>query len=612
MTALKWLTFAIAATLSIYVGFFLFEPADAGHKFSVFGYWNILALFILFCVIVAKTYFDDIQTWFRQRSNWIVIAIVVFATIFIYSREGGGFKITFDEHTISNVSKSLHLDRVAVFKESSFPKIDETASVDKRPLLFPFLTATIHDIFGYRISNVFYLNGFLTAVFLLLLYICGSKLYNPRTGWLAIALACSTPIISQNSSGGGLEVVNLVGIFSCFLLALRYSEKPYSLDRYSSLIVAVALFSHARYESPFLVIPVILVIFINWIRLKSIQLTWIAVLVPFTFITIAWQHIYANSRLDFKQLESESDAFFSLSYMSDNLGHAANFLFASNKFTASAPIVSVLGVIGLIALIALNATRGKEWANEFKCLFVAQIFGLAILAEFILVLGFSYGQLDNPMVTRLGMPFIALTIISAALTLSILATVVPKSRLVVFSMIAICFFYAIQKYSNHLYTSNNMILKRIEWIMDRHNRLPQGNYLYISYLSQEFQLRGIGNMNIKRAISKAGSLEMHKELKTFDDIFVIQFYGQTFSENQAKNHLLPGNDLGPWFELETIDEVSMLPMNRTRLSKVTSIRSTIDEGKGEEKLREELLTTRHELINEISHDSYEIWLNSLP
>ncbi len=612
MTSLKWITFAIAAALSVLIGFFLYEPPAAGLKFSVVGYWNILVLFIWFCVIVGKTYHEEIRLWFTQRSNWIVIAAVIVATVFLYSREGGGFKITFDEHTISNVSKSLHLDRVAVFKESALPKIDETSSVDKRPLLFPFLTATVHDILGFRVANAFYVNGILTSLLLLLLYVCGRKLYNPLTGWFAVALACSTPIIGQNSSGGGLEVVNLVGIFTCFLLALRYSEVPDSLERFSSLIIAVALFSHARYESPFLVLPVLAVIAINWIRIRNLQITWTAALVPLSFVPIAWQHIYANSRLDFKQLKSESEAFFSLGYMSDNLGHAANFLFVPHRFNASAPLVAVIGVLSLVALIALNATRGREWAQRLRTLFVAQIFGIAILAEFLLILGFSYGQIDNPMVTRLGMPFIALTTICAAVMLSILATIQRRSRLVVYVTIAVCFFYAVQKYSNHLYTSNNMILKRIDWVVDRHEQLPAGNYLYLSYLSQEFELRGVGNMNIKRAISKAGSLEMHRALKTFDDIFVIQFFGQTFNEGQTETFLLPGNDLGPWFELETIDEVSMLPMNLTRLSRVTGIRSAIDEESGEDELLEKLLSTQHELIYEISQKSYNIWLDTLP
>jgi len=612
MKSLKWLLFGILAVLSLLIGFFYFNPSEAGQKFSVFGYWNILALFIWFSAVIAKTYRSSIERWFAHRSNWIVVTIIVAATVFLYSREGGGFKITFDEYTISNVSKSLHYDRLAVFQESSIPKIDDTSSVDKRPLLFHFLVASAHDLFGYSLSNAFYLNGLLTAVFLLLLYICVTKLYDSRAGWLATALACSTPIISQNSSGGGLEVVNLVGIFSCLLLALKYSEKPESISRFSSLVIAVALFSHARYESPFLVFPVIVVIALNWIRIRSIQISWTAALAPVFFVPIAWQHVYVNSRPDFKQLANESDAFFSLDYVAYNFGHAINFLFIPDKFDASAPLVAALGAIGLVTIIVLNCTRGNKWIKAKPSLFAAQVFGISLLGEFLLILGFSYGQIDNPMVTRLGLPFFILANVCAGLSLSILATVLPKSRTAVYCTVSLCFFLALQKFSNHLYTSNNMILKRVDWVMDWHNRLPKGNYLYISHLSQIFELHEIGNINIKRAISNLGSLEMHMDLKTFDEIYVVQFFGQTYSDNKTKEYPLSGNDLGPWFELETVDEVSMLPMNFTRLSRVKSVRSSTDPEKGEVEIRDELLSSKNELINEISQDSYRVWRKTIP
>lgn len=70
-----------------------------------------------------------------------------------------------------------------------------------------------------------------------------------------------------------------------------------------------------------------------------------------------------------------------------------------------------------------------------------------------------------------------------------------------------------------------MILKRIDWIVDRHEKLPMGNYLYIGYLSQEFELRGVGNMRIKQAISNLGSLAKHQTLDTFDEIFGIHSLG---------------------------------------------------------------------------------------
>ena len=258
-----WLLFIASSLLSIFVGFFLFEPAESGEIFAILGYWFILASAILFFYLATTNYGSNILSWTREKKHWPVIVFAIIATIFLYTREGGGFKITFDEHTISNVAKSLHFERLANYRESSLPGIEDTYAIDKRPILFQTLLATVHDVFGYSISNAFYLNGFLTGVLLLILFSCASKLYNQQAGWFVMLLTCSSPLIGQNASGGGLEIVNLIGIASCFLLALKYAEKPDSIGRFSCLIAAVALFSHARYESLFLVLPVVATITIN-------------------------------------------------------------------------------------------------------------------------------------------------------------------------------------------------------------------------------------------------------------------------------------------------------------------------------------------------------------
>jgi hypothetical protein len=607
-----WLLFATASLLSIFVGFFLFEPNEAGEVFGKFGYWFILASAILFAYLIAKHYGSSIYAWFFDKKHWPVIAFAIIATIFLYTREGGGFKITFDEHTISNVAKSLHFERLAVYRESSLPGIDNTYAIDKRPILFQFLLATAHDIFGYSISNAFYLNGFLTGILLLLLFSCVSKLYDQRAGWFVILLTCCSPIIGQNASGGGLEIINLVGIISCFLLARKYSEEPESIGRFSCLIVAVALFSHARYESPFLVLPVIATISIHWIRLKKIQISWPAIVVPLIFIPIAWQHSYTASTESLSQYKYDTDGLFSLSYIPTNLGHATNFLFTSTKFSSNSPLIAIIGVAGLITMIALNLTRFKAWSAKYKGLHTAQIFGAAIIAEFILILGFTYGQIDDPIVTRLGMPFLVLILICAALSLSMLQAAKSKFKSAIYTLIAVCFIYALPLYSNHLYTTNNKVLDSMEWTMAHYKNLPKGNYLYISKHPQEMSLHQIGSIGLRRSLTKIEQLKLHRDIKTYDDIFVVQSLKFGMKDGAIQSMLLSGNDIGPWFELETVDEISFSPYNLIRLSRISDIRLLSEDDSSEVELRESLLTAKPERVYEITKKDYDAWFTTLP
>ena len=87
-----WSLFAVSSALSIFVGFFLFEPAEAGEMFGQTGYWFILATAILFACLVAKNYGSNICSWFLDKKQWPVIAFAFVATIFLYTREGGDSK----------------------------------------------------------------------------------------------------------------------------------------------------------------------------------------------------------------------------------------------------------------------------------------------------------------------------------------------------------------------------------------------------------------------------------------------------------------------------------------------------------------------------------------
>ncbi len=612
MKPAKWILFSLSSVISIVVGFFLFDATEASDKFAKYAYWNLLACFTGFVLITINTCGKDIRTWFSSKGNRVVIAGASIASIFLYTREGGGFNITFDEHTISNVAKSLHYDRLAIWRESAIPGIDETSIVDKRPILFQFLLATAHDIFGYSIPNAFYLNGLLTAILLLLIYTCTSKLFNRQAGWFAMLFACCAPILSQNSSGGGLETLNLVGILSCFLFALRYSEQPHLTNRLSALLVAVALFSHARYESPFLVLPTIMVVAINWLRIKGIQITWPAAAIPISFIPIAWQHIFSAANDRYKQYKYDSDGFFSFSYIDENLGHATNFLFSSNKFSTNSPWLSIIGLLSLVVLLTLSITRYRDWQSKNRNLFVPLVFSFAILAEFILILGFTYGQLDDPVVARLGLPLILLMLICSGISFGVILKLRPKYNVVLFSILAICFLHSVPLLSKHLYSDNNKILRRLEWMMNWHNQLPDGNYLYISAYPQEFELSDIGNIGFQRAISQPGLVKFHKDLGTWDEIFVIQTLGIQPEGNNIVESPLPGHDPGPWFQLETIREVSTTPLHITRLSKVTEIVPNLEDETLELEVREKLLQSELSYMNKIDREAYNVWLNSLP
>jgi hypothetical protein len=152
----------------------------------------------------------------------------------------------------------------------------------------------------------------------------------------------------------------------------------------------------------------------------------------------------------------------------------------------------------------------------------------------------------------------------------------------------------------------------MEWIMAHHKKLPKGNYLYISMYPQEMSLNQIGSISLRRSLTKIEQLKLHKDIKTYDDIFVVQSLKFIMEDGSIQTTLLPGNDIGPWFELDTIDEISLTPYNLIRLSRISDISLLSEDDNSEVDLRESLLSAKPKRIYEINPKAYDAWFKTLP
>ena len=135
--------------------------------------------------------------------------------------------------------------------------------LDKRPLFQPLLVSLLHDLTGYRPENVFALNSALTFGLLGLVYVACRKLAGREAGILAVLLLTSLPLLAQNATGGGFELLNLVMIMSTLLLGMRFAEKrdPGSLQ---ALLLSAVLLAQTRYESILFMLPVGLLVGWTW------------------------------------------------------------------------------------------------------------------------------------------------------------------------------------------------------------------------------------------------------------------------------------------------------------------------------------------------------------
>ena len=596
--------FLISGIFSIYIGFIAINAQAAGDAFIEFGYWLVLSLFIIWCHSIYKAYHADFIAWFKERSNLLVIIASVLAALFLYTREGGGFKIIFDEYMLSNTALNMHRDRLPVVSETSLQEVQMISAIDKRPLLFPLILSLIHDVTGYRVVNAFYLNLALTVVLFTLQFALLEKLFGKATARIGFILLIFTPLIEQNSSGGGFELLNIVCLLACILVAIFYWKNP-TEARLNALLLTFVILANVRYESAVFIFPVAILVLGSWIRLGKIRATWTSIILPLLFIPLAWQFRYVLASPGFWQFKLEGSQSFSLSYLAENVKHASKFLFNYSPNYPNTPVIGIIGCLSLLALICICCSRSKPsmlLKGENR---VFYLFSTFIIIHLFLILAFTYGQLDDPLVSRLALPFIVLLVAAISIFLGYIWMHRERLRFVVHIVIILAITSALPLYAQRKYSKANPMSQRIHWILGHVNDKNETNALYISYASKAMELYHINNISFARARDRRQSIELHQKLGTYDNIYFVQSGIVELVEGEIQKNVFPGHQQPSNFVLETIDEISFFPYHFTRISRVSGYK---EKPSGVHAIPRQPM----ELYRPINVKTYSTWERSLP
>ena len=343
----------LSAALALALGFFTLTADQSLRAIIYGGYWVMLVFTALFVWTGWKIIRDDWQGWpaMRAARRWPVVLVAVCGVVLLV-HETYGFKILMDEVMLLGTSMSMHFEKMALVPmrghdiTGAFEVLG--GELDKRPLFQPFLVSLLHDLTGYRPENVFALNTALTFVLLGLAYRAGSRIAGPGAGAVLVLLLTSLPLLAQNATGGGFEVLNLVMILATLLLGMRYAQKrdDHSLD---GLILAAVLLAETRYESVLFLLPVGLLIGWVWWQEGRLQLTWIVILGPLLLVPYALHNRVFSVHTSSWELASQPgyEHPFALSYLPDNLAHALNFFFSTTGEHSNSLVLAALGFVAL-------------------------------------------------------------------------------------------------------------------------------------------------------------------------------------------------------------------------------------------------------------------------
>ena len=477
--------FLLTAALAVILGFAAITPEQSLQAVIYGGYWALLLLTLLFGWSLLKLVRDsraDLAGW-KDKPRWPA-TLVAGCGLLLLLHETYGFKILMDEVMLLGTSMSMHFDKTALVPmrghdiQGAFQLL--AGQLDKRPLFQPFLVSLLHDLTGYRPENIFALNTGLTFVLLTLAYVTGCRISGRNAGAVAVLLLTSLPLLAQNATGGGFELLILVMILGTLLLGMRYIARRdgNSLEAFG---LSGILLANTRYESVVFLLPVGLTVLWVWWNDRRPTLTWLVILMPLLLLPYALHNKVFSVRASSWEMASQPgyDKPFSLSYIPDNIAHDLNFFFNTAGEHSNSLVLSVLGFLALpfFALWALKTLRVLREAPPARA--ALAVFSLGFAAHTLLLLCYFWGRFDDPVIRRLSLP-LNLTLVIATITVA----AELNGRGLIWRFLAVVigagfFAHSLPAMARHGYSSEYYVGREMDWRREFMAAHPERDYLFI-------------------------------------------------------------------------------------------------------------------------------------
>lgn len=564
------------SALAVALGFFTLTAQQSLQAVIYGGYWATLFLTGLFgwsLIRIGRDSWAEFFDW-RTRPRWPV-ALVLGASLLLLVHEGYGFKILMDEVMLLGTSMSMHFDKIALVPmrghdiQGAFQIMG--GELDKRPLFYPFLLSVLHDLTGYRPENAFVLNTGLTFLLLGLVYAVGCRIGGRAAGAVAVLLLTSLPLLAQNATGGGFEILNLVMILATLLLGMRYLARrdAYSLEAFG---LAGILLAHTRYESVLFLLPVGMTVIWVWWSERRPMLTWTVMIMPLLMLPYALHNRVFSARTSAWEMASQPgyDKPFSLAYIPDNLAHALNFFFDFTGEQSNSLVVSGLGFIAMpfFILWVYKILRGLPRETSAPRAGLA-IFSIGLGAHALLLMCYFWGKFDDPVIRRLSLP-LNLTLVLAVVAV---ATEFGRGgrvwRVLAWFVGAGFFAYSIPAMARHDYSLDYYVGREMEWRREFIAANPERDYLFIDDNAIIWITHQVSCTTVQHALKEKGKILFNLRNRVFSKMYVFQRL--TVDPQTGRTTVMDDNDMSPDFELETVWERRFTPLTVSRISRVVSI-----------------------------------------
>ncbi|MEN9401429.1 MAG: hypothetical protein RL091_132 [Verrucomicrobiota bacterium] len=565
----------LTSLLAFLLGFIVLPPDTALAVITAGGYWAILGTSVWYgWSLYALAKADRPWAGWRQEFSPGILALIIGCGLLLLVHEQYGFKILMDEIMLLGTSMGMHFDKHPLVPirghdlQGAFQLLE--GRLDKRPLFHPFLVSTLHDLTGYRPENAFVLNTGLIFVLLGLVYHTGRKIAGKLAGVLAVLLLTSLPLLAQNATGGGFEVLNLVMIMSTLALGIRYAERRDAVSQQALLLSAVLL-AQTRYESILFLLPVGLLILWVWWEKRQPVLAGGIVWVPLLFLPVALHQKIFSVRAASWEMASQPgfDRPFSLSYIGTNLPHWLNFFFDPTGENSNSMVLSILGLLALPFLLLWAGKTLLRLRETPPVQAALAIFTLGFAAHTLLMLCYFWGRFDDPVIRRLSLP-LNLWLVLAVVTVAAQAARWKHTWPVLIGVTLFgTFFSSLPTMARHDYSFDYYVGREMEWRRDFIKAHPEKDYLFIDNDAIIWITHLVSATPIQQALNRKGVIQFNFRNHTFTAIYVFQRY--TVDPSTGAMTVQKEYDLGPDYQLEPVVERRFTPLTVSRISRVTAI-----------------------------------------
>jgi hypothetical protein len=576
--ARRGLLFALSGLLAVYAGFFAVTPVTGGHLIIAWGYYFILGVFALFVALAWGLAGERSEVWvgWLRRPGAAGLAILLGTAFAIWS-DTYTHKILYDEFVIQGTAYQMHIMKQvstilrAYTINGTWLSIDPY--LDKRPYFFPFLVSLLHDLTGYRIENMFVMNGICAAALLGMLYWFARGIAGRKPAIFAVASMAMLPLFGQNATGAGMDLHNLTMIALVACLSVLFLRRPTD-DRLSLLVLGTVLLTESRYESAVFIVPVAAVILMGWLAAGRAILPWPVILAPVLLVPCAWHSRFFAATPAFWQLKEGQTSAFGWANIRENLRGDTDFLFNAGPGLANSWFLSWAGVLGMAWLAwmgwrRLRAAGRPPLSAEAR---VALAFGGGVAAHFAVLLFYWWAKFNDLMAARFSLPVsLAFAVLAAAMVASLASRGLPALRLA-WAGLGVWFLTSgLPALDLRFYTVANLGMQELRWerqyVRDLQSR--QGPVLIVSNKSTiPFVLWHIPVVLNSVAALKGDDIRYHMGQDTFSEVIVSQAIRPITDDGQVG--IDPADTLPPSFHLETIAE-RRFGGRWDRLSRVVSI-----------------------------------------